>query len=236
MRDFFGGAVREYRGKIVMYAVLQLLYQGILLLPPYCYLLFLNEIMTAQRFELLWLVVLLFCLVFLAKTFVSVLVRRVRNGIFPCMQAEWKRRALQRYGSLDIEVLQGYTAGELKERLHRDTEKAVQFCEKELELWISVLNIAVTATVLLYLNWILAAVSFLLQPLSFLVTRYIKGRSNLEYGRLRKLQGEYNDLMIHNMYFRRSRQTAWRKSSGRSLRSSGWIWGTPSSGRICAGL
>ncbi len=117
------------------------------------------------------------------------------------MREAWKRRVFQKYGSLDIGTLQGYTAGELKARLHKDTENAVLFCERKLDFWTGVLNICITAVILLRLNWILAAVSFLLLPLSFLVTRRIKDRSSLEYGKLRQIQGEYNDFMIHNMYF-----------------------------------
>ena len=42
---------RKYRGKIVLYVVLKFAYSGLLLLPPYCYLLFLDEIIIGQRLE-----------------------------------------------------------------------------------------------------------------------------------------------------------------------------------------
>ncbi len=38
----------------------------------------------------------------------------------------------EKYGELDIEVLSGYTAGELKECLHKDTENAVLYWEERL--------------------------------------------------------------------------------------------------------
>lgn len=56
------------------------------------------------------------------------------------MREEWKRKVFQKYGSLDIGTLQGYTAGELKARLHKDTENAVLFCERKLDFWICVFS------------------------------------------------------------------------------------------------
>ena len=76
-------------------------------------------------------------------------------------------------------MVQKYTAGELKERLHRDTENAVVYRERMLELGVSSMRILITIGILLYLNWILALVSFLFLPLSYYITRYIKGKSNV---------------------------------------------------------
>lgn len=194
-------SVKAYRSKMLGYIMLQLLKYGLVLAPPYCYLLFLNEVITDRKLEKLWLILLLYIAVYLAKAFVSVLIKRSYNGIFPEMKKNLKGCVLEKYSDLDIGVLQSYTAGELKERLHRDTENAVLFLEKTLEIGMSAAGILITIGILLYLNWILAAVSFLLLPVSFLMTRYIKGRSNVEYERKRRILGVYNDFMIHNMFF-----------------------------------
>lgn len=194
-------SVQFFRGKMLLYILLQFLKQGLLLLPPYCYLLFLNEIITEQRFEKLWMVIGLYAAVYAGKAFVSVLEKMVYNRIYPPMQKTLKERMLEKYADLDLEVIQGYTAGELKERLHKDSENVVLYWKGKLDLGISVIHIVIITGILLYLNWILAAVSFLLLPLSFLMTRYVKKRSNVEYGRKREIQGIYNDFMIHTMYF-----------------------------------
>ncbi len=191
----------SYRGKLCIYILLQFLKQGLLLIPPYCYLLFLNEVITERRLERLWLGFSLYLAVFLGKTFVSVLIRIVYNQVFPAMRAEWKEKVLQKYGALDIPVLQGFSPGELKERLHHDTENLVLLREKKLEFVISLINILITTGILLYLNWILSLVSFLLLPLSFFITRHIRGRSNVEYEKIRNIQTTYNDFCIHNLYF-----------------------------------
>lgn len=194
-------AVKEYRGKLFLYIALQFLQSGLLMLPPYCYLLFLNEVITKKRMEWLGGIMALYIAVFAAKALVSVFVRQVYNRIFPMMMLEAKGRVLEKYIELDIDALSGYTAGELKERLHKDTENAVLYQEKKLELWITALSVTVMTGILFYLNWILAIVSFLLLPLSFYMTRYIKGKSNVQYERRREILGKYNDFMIHNMFF-----------------------------------
>lgn len=192
---------KTYKGKLLRYILLQFLQAGLLLLPPYCYLLFLNEVITNKRIGWLWGIVALYVAVFAAKALVTVLIRRVYNRIFPVMTLEAKNRVLEKYSELDMEALSCYTAGELKERLHKDTENAVLYQEKRLELWIAVISVTVMTGILFYLNWILAAVSFLLLPLSFYITRYIKGKSNVEHERRREILGKYNDFMIHNMFF-----------------------------------
>lgn len=190
-----------YRRKVFLYLLLQFIKSSLILLPPYCYLLFLNEVITEKKFEKLWFVLGLYVLVFAGKALVSVLVKTVYNKIFPEMTLAMKEQMLVKYSNLDIPVLQEYTAGELKERLHKDTENVTVYYEKRLEMWISVISILITTIILLYLNWILAAISFLLLPASFLITRFIKSRSNIQYEKRRQLQGKYNDFMIFNLFF-----------------------------------
>lgn len=189
------------RGKTVLYITLQFLQTAFALLPPFCYLLFLNRVILERKFEQLFFVCLLYLIVFLGNTFVSVLSKVVYNHIFPGMYMEMKEKVLEKYSRLDIDAVQKYTAGELKERLHRDTENAVLYREKMLETGISAIRILITIGILLYLNWILALISFLFLPLSYCITRYIRGKSNAEYERKRRLQGRYNDFMIHNMHY-----------------------------------
>ncbi|MDE7224441.1 MAG: hypothetical protein K2O34_11775, partial [Acetatifactor sp.] len=138
------------------YIVLQFLKSGLMLLPPYFYMLFLNDVITEQRFEKLWLILGLYITVFMAKAMVTVCIRRVYNQIFPAMVLEMRKRVLEKYCNLDLSVLQDYTSGELKECLHKDTENVASFFEKRLEFWISAVNILITTGILLYLNWILA--------------------------------------------------------------------------------
>lgn len=181
-------APKGYHRKISLYILLQFLQTACALLPPYCYFLFLNQVIMEQNSKRLIYVCLLYVLVFLGNALVSVLSRITYNRIFPAMHLELKESVLEKYSCLDIDAVQKYTAGELKERLHRDTENAVLYQEKMLEIGISSVRIAITIGILVSLNRILALVSFLLLPLSYYITRYIQGKSNVEYERKRQLQ------------------------------------------------
>ena len=199
MNSYF--SIKPYKGKMIFYMFLQFVYSGLLLLPPYCYLLFLNEVITKGRMEMLWLIVLFYVLIFVFKALVSVLVKKVYNLIFPVMTLEIKQQVLEKYTELDLGVLSAFTPGELKERLQKDTENVVQYWVKKLEVWISLISILVTTGILLYLNWILAVISFLLLPLSFYITNVIKKKNDVQYERRREIMGKYNDFMIHNLFF-----------------------------------
>lgn len=194
-------SIKEYKGKLIIYVILQLVRAGLMLLPPYCYLLFLNEVITKRKIELLSFVVVMYILVFAAKAFVSVLIKYIYNLIFPVMRMEAKETVLQKVIVLDIKDLNTYSAGELKERLHKDTENAVFYWEKMIDIVVSGISIVVTTGILLYLNVIMALISFLTIPLSFYITKYIKTKSNVQYEYRRKILGNYNDFMIHNMFF-----------------------------------
>ncbi len=194
-------SMKAYRGKLIVYVMLQFVRAGLILLPPYCYLLFLNEVITNRRPELTGVVVMLYILIFAAKAFVSVLIKSVYNHIFPAMRAEAKKAVLQKITELDIAELRRYSAGELTECLHKDTENAVLYREKRIEVAVSVIGIVITTGILLYLNVIMALISFLTIPLSFCITRYIRAKSNVQYERRRKILGNYNDFMIRNMFF-----------------------------------
>lgn len=194
-------SMKAYRSKMIIYVLLQFVKAGLVMLPPYCYLLFLQEVITKRRLELLGIVILMYILVFVAKAFVSVLIQYVYNHIFPRMKAEAKKTVLQRIIELDIKELKGYSAGELRERVHKDTEIAVLYWEKRIEVIVSVISIVITTGILLYLNVIMAIISFLTIPLSFYITKYIKAKSNVQYEKRREIIGDYNDFMIHNMFF-----------------------------------
>lgn len=201
MNKYGSISLKPYRGKMILYIMLQFLKSGLMLLTPYFYLIFLNDVVTGQRFDRLWLIFGLYMAVFMAKAVITVCIRVVYNRIFPVMTLEMKKRVLEKYSSMDVSVVQDYTAGELKECLHKDTENVALYFEKMLELWVSAIHILITTGILLYLNWILAVVSFLLLPLSILITRFIKNRSDVQYGRKRQIQSQYNDFMIHNFFF-----------------------------------
>lgn len=192
---------RKYRGKAILYIILKFVYSGLLLLPPYCYMVFLDEVIVKQRLYRLFWVLGAYVAVFMAKTAVSVWNKQVYNRIFPEIAMDYKMLVLGKYSELDICVIRDYTCGELQERVHKDTENVAEYCLKKIDNCIAIISILVTAAILLSMNFVMAVISFLLLPLSYWITRYIRGRSNAEYEKKRQIQGKYNDFMINTLFF-----------------------------------
>ena len=85
---------KKYRGKMILYVMLQFLQTALALLPPYCYLLFLNQIIMEQKFGRLIAIVMLYILVFMGNALFSVLGKMFYNRIFPVMHMEMKEKVL----------------------------------------------------------------------------------------------------------------------------------------------
>lgn len=191
----------KYRSKAILYIILKFVHSGLLLLPPYCYMVFLDEVIMKQHLDRFVLVFGAYIAVFIAKTVVSVWNKRVYDRIFPEIAIDCKMLVLEKYCELDIDAIRDYTAGELQERVHKDTENVSEYYLKKIDNSIAIIGILVTVAILIYLNFVMAVVSFLLLPLSYWITRYIRGKSNVEYEKKRQIQGKYNDFMINNMLF-----------------------------------
>ena len=191
--------IKTYKNNIIIYIVLQFFKYGLLMLPPYCYLFFLNEVITEQRLEKLGLIIILYIFVYLLQICILVLLKYFYNKIFPQIIIECKSQIFSKYSNIDIDKLQQYTVGELNERIQRDTEQAVLYFEKGIEIVISIISIIITIGILIYLNIILAIVSLLVLPLSFYITHYIKGKTNIQYERKRQILENYNNFMVNNM-------------------------------------
>ena len=192
---------RRYRGKIILYIILKFACSGLLLLPPYCYLVFLDEVIIGQRLEYLAFILGAYIAVFMAKTVMTMWSKRVHDRIFPEIEVDFKMKILEKYIELSLFDIQNDTAGELHERIHKDTENISRYYLKKIDISIAAINILVTAAILVRLNVVMAMISFLLLPLSYWITRYIRGKSNIEYEKKRQVQGKYNDFMINNLFF-----------------------------------
>lgn len=100
---------RKYRGKAILYIILKFANAGLLLLPPYCYMVFLDEVIMKQHLNRLPFVLGAYVAIFLAKTAVSVWNKQVYNQIFPEITMDYKMKVLKKYSELDIPAISKYT-------------------------------------------------------------------------------------------------------------------------------
>lgn len=191
---------KKYREKMAIWFLLKQCQNILRLIEPYLYLLFLNHVLAEGRLKMLPVLFAGYIGVFFLQRLAATAAKAAELAVFPAMLCELREKVLQQYISLDLESLSGNGSGEWKERLHDDTEKAVVYFQQTVELVCFMTSLVVTAGLLLYLNWILALISFLFFPLSFAFTRYMKGRGNKEYEKQRLLQGKYSDFMFKNLH------------------------------------
>ncbi|HKM01806.1 MAG TPA: ABC transporter ATP-binding protein [Sedimentibacter sp.] len=199
MRNMYN--TQKYQFRIIVYIGLQVLKSIVVLLPPYIYLILLNKVIMRKEVEWLWWVVFLYILVYILKAFIQVIIRIVYNKVFPMMNLEIKNKVLLKLSDLTIYDLPNITAGEFKGRLHNDTDNVVSFLEKKIQIIINFVQIVLMIGILIYLNWILAVVSFLVLPISYYITQYIKNKSNIQYEIQRELYDTYNNFMLGNLLF-----------------------------------
>ena len=191
---------KRYRAGMAAWFLLKQCRNILRLIEPYLYLLFLNHVLTEGNLEILPVLFAGYIGVFFLQRVAAAAEKAAELAVFPAMLCELREEVLKQYIFLDMERLSGNGGGEWKELLHDDTEKAAAYFRQTIELICFLTSLAATAALLLYLNWILALISFLFLPLSFAFTRFMKGRGNREYEKQRQLQGKYNDFMYKNLH------------------------------------
>ena len=191
----------KYRRKIILYVLLKFILLGIGLLPPYYYMIILEEVIIKYRLDLFAYIAGLYIVTYIMKFIVQFWSKFIYNKIFPEIEMDCKNQVMKKYCELNIEILEQYTAGELQERVLQDSKNISLYYLKNVDNIIASINALLYAIILLKLNWIMAGISFLILPLSLFTTRYIRGKSNVAYEKKRDLQGRYNNFMINTMFF-----------------------------------
>lgn len=117
--------------------------------------------------------------------------------------ADIRREAFEKIQRLPLAFLDGHSVGDIVGRVVADVE---QFSEGLLmgftQLFTGVLTIAGTLGVMLYINWVIALIVFVLTPLSLLVAKFISGRTYSMFRETSEVRGEqtaFIDEMIGNV-------------------------------------
>lgn len=194
------GYLKKYKGKLLGWFVFRQMQEILTLIEPFLYLLFLEHVLTRKNIEMLSVLIGCYIGIFVLKTFVSAIGKKISYSMFPQMACDLREDIMQKYISMNFIELRKNTIGEWKEIIHNDTQKSVEYIEQSLEFVCALVKIIISAIFLIYLNRILAFICFAALPLSFIFTKHMKSRGNTEYEKQRQLRGKYNDFMMHNIY------------------------------------
>ena len=190
---------KEYKRFICPYGAVYMLQQLLALIPPYCYLIFLREVITAGR--LTWVPVI-FCgymAVYLLQTFVGYLEKRWYHRIALGSTAKWRShmmKVVERMPFLDLKELE---SGQRKRMVWDDPQAAVEWVMGRMHLSLQFLSMIPTVAVLLILDVRLAVPSLCMVPVSLIITRLVRKKSSRFHQILLKERSDYDGFLFRSL-------------------------------------
>ena len=190
---------KEYKRFICPYGAVYMLQQLLALIPPYCYLIFLREVITAGR--LTWVPVI-FCgymAVYLLQTFVGCLEKRWYHRIALGSTAKWRShmmKVVERMPFLDLKELE---SGQRKRMVWDDPQAAVEWVMGRMHLSLQFLSMIPTVAVLLILDVRLAVPSLCMVPVSLIITRLVRKKSSRFHQILLKERSDYDGFLFRSL-------------------------------------
>lgn len=184
---------------MILYGSFYFIRQLLLLAVPYCYLLFLDQVITEGRIEMLLPVFGAYLGLYGLQTAAEVLLKRQYQKILLYPVANGRRQMLDRLKQQPFYVLSEISLGERKRLVWEDPQKASCLKLGRLELLLQAVSMALTAAVLFCLQPYLAIPCLCMIPLSLFITGRVKKRSCRFYEILRKERAEYDDFLFYSL-------------------------------------
>lgn len=143
-------------------------------------------------------------IVVLSVAFLSQWLMGIINDHITCnVVADIRLEAFENIQKLPLKFIDGHSCGDIVGRVVADVD---QFADGLLmgftQLFTGVLTIAGTLGLMLYINWIIALIVFVLTPLSLFVAKFIAGRTYSMFKKTSEIRGEqtaFVDEMIGNL-------------------------------------
>lgn len=185
--------------RYVQYSIPKIFQFVLLILEPYVYLYFLNQVIELKNWDLLYVAVLMYLCLFAAQTLVEFWTKWAYNQLFPQMTLEEKMKIWKKYTQLDITEYKKRTVGEWRDILETDAEAVAAYKLKIFHMIFNGLYVAGMAIVLLKLNLALAVFCLAILPFSFWFTKCINGRNTKLYRELREKQSAYQNFVYQDL-------------------------------------
>ena len=190
---------KEYKRFIDPYVAVYLLQQLLALAPPYCYLLFLREVITAGR--LTWIPVIFggYVIVYLVQTFVGYLEKRWYHRIVLGATAKWRSHMMKVMERMTFSDLKELESGHRKRMVWDDPQAAVEWVMGRMHLSLQFFGMIPTVAVLLILDVRLAVPSLCMVPVSLAITRYVRRKSSRFHRILLKERSDYDGFLFRSL-------------------------------------
>ena len=168
------------------------------LVSPAIYLVLVDDVMTDGRLKMLWVVLAGYVGVFVIQTLCSIINKKAYNHYFIIFNTKLKISIINKITSLRAQDYEKYSSGDLKNRLESDSGVFERFVMSHIvDYAYSILNCMIIGIILVYSNWILAIVGFVMVPLSFWFSKVMAKKAGAVSNEYRSEYGEYESF-IHN--------------------------------------
>ena len=190
---------KEHKRFIYPYGVVYLLQQLLALVPPYCYLLFLREVITEGR--LTWIPVIFggYLIVYLVQTFAGYLEKKWYHRIALGATAKWRSHMMKVMEKMTFSDLKELESGQRKRMVWDDPQAAVDWAMGRMRLFLQLLGMIPTVAVLILLDVRLAIPSLCMVPVSLAITRYVRKKSSRFHRILLKERSDYDGFLFRSL-------------------------------------
>lgn len=190
---------KEYGKYIYQYGAAYLLQQLLALAPPYCYLLFVQEVITQG--EVTWIPVVFggYLAVYLMQALTGYLGKRWYHQIALGATAKWRRRMMRVMEGMPFTGLKDLEGGKRKRMVWDDPQAAVEWVMGRTHLRLQLLGMVPTVAIMLFLDVRLAVPSLCMVPVSLAITRGVRKKSSRYYQILLKERSDYDGFLFRSL-------------------------------------
>ena len=190
---------KEHMRFIYPYGAVYLLQQLLALVPPYCYLLFLKEVITERRLTWIPLIFGGYLIVYFVQTFVGYLEKKWYHRIALGATAKWRSHMMKVMERMTFSDLKELENGQRKRMVWDDSQAAVEWAMGRMRLWLQLLGMVPAIAVLLLLDVRLAVPSLCMVPVSLAITRYVRRKSSRFHQVLLKERSDYDGFLFRSL-------------------------------------
>ena len=190
---------KENKKYIYFYGGGYLLQQLLALLPPYCYLLFLQEVITEGKLTWIPFIFIGYTVVYLLQTLIGYLAKKWYHQIALGAVARWRchmMKVMERMAFSDLKELE---SGQRKRMAWDDPQAAVEWVMGRMHLSLQLFSMVPTVMILLLLDVRLAIPSLCMVPVSLAITRYVRKKNSRFHRILLKERADYDGFLFRSL-------------------------------------
>ncbi|SHH71841.1 ATP-binding cassette, subfamily B, MsbA [Clostridium collagenovorans DSM 3089] len=167
--------------KLNQIIIMKLLLMIVTLIPPMLYKILIDDVIVKQKLSYLKIVVILYIALFLIESLILYYKTYKENLVYNKLSYDIKTTLFKFCIYEKNDFTERFENADIKNRLDNDVESMVNFVQIQIvECIIEVVQLLISAALLISINYKLAFISFLVVPTSFIISKKIKNNISKE--------------------------------------------------------